>query len=285
MQEHYCVYMHTCPNHKVYIGITGRNPLVRWNSGKGYQQQQLFYNAILKYGWDNIKHEILFSGLSKEEACKIEREQIALHKSNVREFGYNMSDGGDCTAQGVNHFIGFEKDGFTVVGSSDGKLLLQCGKCGKIIARYHSALTQKHHIKCECMKSKRPEPKKYVMIEYRGKVQSAAEWARETGICRDTIMRRLNAGYSSDEIFEMPVKKHRTQEKMIHYCERCGKPFKQSKNRTRYCSAECYSASRPKRPIVKCVTCGREFEGRTWRKEKYCSMECRNADWHNAHGK
>lgn len=69
----FCVYKHTAPNGKVYIGITGRNPLARWNGGNGYRNNPHFWNAICKYGWDNIRHEIIMSGLSKEESeqCEI----------------------------------------------------------------------------------------------------------------------------------------------------------------------------------------------------------------------
>ena len=91
----YCVYRHTCPNGKVYIGITGQNPIKRWSNGGHYRGNCHFYNAILKYGWDNIAHEILFSNLTKEEACQKEIELIACHKSNDPEFGYNHSLGGE----------------------------------------------------------------------------------------------------------------------------------------------------------------------------------------------
>ena len=66
-------------------------------------------------------------------------------------------------------------------------------------------------------------------------------------------------------------------------CERCGKEFKVKRDRTRFCSAECYEAYRPRRPLVKCISCGKEFYGQIYRQSKYCSMECRNKDWHNAH--
>lgn len=95
----YCVYKHTCPNDKVYIGITNQNPLRRWNSGRGYQNQKLFHRAILKYGWDNIRHEILLDDLTKEEAYQKEIELIGQYKSNQKEFGYNVSSGG----QGSNN--------------------------------------------------------------------------------------------------------------------------------------------------------------------------------------
>lgn len=98
----YCVYKHTCPNGKVYIGITGQDPLRRWNNGKSYLKQKFFGSAILKYGWDNIKHEILFDGLSKEEACQKEVELIAKYKSNNKNYGYNLSAGGEFGGKGVH---------------------------------------------------------------------------------------------------------------------------------------------------------------------------------------
>ena len=90
----YSVYKHEAPNGKVYIGITKQEPHKRWLNGKGYQKQQHFFNAILKYGWGNIKHEVLFSGLTKEEAEAKEIELIAKYKSNQRVYGYNRENGG-----------------------------------------------------------------------------------------------------------------------------------------------------------------------------------------------
>lgn len=92
----YIVYKHTAPNNKIYIGITSTPTYKRWDSGNGYKGQ-FFYRAIQKYGWENIKHEILFSDLTKEEACQKEMELIKLYKSNQREFGYNISNGGNCS--------------------------------------------------------------------------------------------------------------------------------------------------------------------------------------------
>lgn len=101
----FCVYKHTAPNGKIYIGITSDNPVHRWNNGKGYKQNVHFYSAIKKFGWNNIKHEILYDGLTKEKACEKEIELIALYKSNMREFGYNNSIGGEATALGFNHSV------------------------------------------------------------------------------------------------------------------------------------------------------------------------------------
>lgn len=91
----YCVYKHESPNGKVYIGITGNNPIERWGNGYHYSNNQHFYRAILKYGWDNMKHEILFTDLTKEEACEKEIELIAKYQSNNPNYGYNHALGGD----------------------------------------------------------------------------------------------------------------------------------------------------------------------------------------------
>ena len=90
----YEVYKHTTPSGKVYIGITSRPHNTRWKKGKGYMTQ-LFGRAVRKYGWENIKHEVLKQGLSKEEAKYWERRYIAQYKSNNPKYGYNQTPGGD----------------------------------------------------------------------------------------------------------------------------------------------------------------------------------------------
>lgn len=92
----YLVYKHTnLINNKVYIGITQQKAEKRWDRGHGYKRQPHFRDAIKKYGWDNFKHEILYDNLSKEEAIEKEIELIAKYKSNNREYGYNISKGGE----------------------------------------------------------------------------------------------------------------------------------------------------------------------------------------------
>jgi len=96
--NNYFVYKHTFPNNKVYIGITQQQPEKRWKNGLGYDShQKIMKRAIKKYGWNNIKHEILFQDLSKDEACKKEIELIAFYDSTNKEKGYNVSQGGEGT--------------------------------------------------------------------------------------------------------------------------------------------------------------------------------------------
>ena len=90
----YKVYKHTFPNGKVYIGITNIGVNRRWrNNGEGYKGQ-FVYKSICKYGWSNVKHEVLFENLTQQEAEQKEIELITFYKSNQREFGYNISNGG-----------------------------------------------------------------------------------------------------------------------------------------------------------------------------------------------
>lgn len=104
-EKKYTVYKHTAPNGKVYIGITGQKPKYRWNNGNGYIENKHFYSAIRKYHWENFKHDILETGLTKEQACAKEFELIAYYDSNNREKGYNGSKGGECSALGIHHSV------------------------------------------------------------------------------------------------------------------------------------------------------------------------------------
>lgn len=98
----YSVYKLTAPNGKVYIGITSRDPKIRWNSGNGYKYNKHFYDAIQKYGWKNIKKDVLYSGISQEDAYRLEIELISKYRSNDREFGYNKSSGGESSVRGLH---------------------------------------------------------------------------------------------------------------------------------------------------------------------------------------
>lgn len=96
------VYEHVFPNGKRYIGITSKNPKARWERGQGYKSKgSAVYNAIQKYGWDNIEHNILFENFTQKQACQKEKELIAFYKTNIRrygdKYGYNMTDGGEGT--------------------------------------------------------------------------------------------------------------------------------------------------------------------------------------------
>lgn len=96
----YSVYMHTCPSGKKYIGITSKTPQERWKNG--YRNNKHFSNAIKQYGWENIKHEVLFRGLTKEDAEQKEIELISLYDTTNQSKGYNIALGGHSNS-GYHH--------------------------------------------------------------------------------------------------------------------------------------------------------------------------------------
>lgn len=92
MTDTWCVYRHTTPEGKVYIGCTGVLPRQRWNYGYGYIKS-LFYTAVQEFGWKNIRHEIVAEGLSRDEAMALEARLIAEHDATNPEKGYNRATG------------------------------------------------------------------------------------------------------------------------------------------------------------------------------------------------
>jgi len=89
--EKWSIYKHTFPDGKVYIGKTMKNPEERWGKlGRGYQGQPIIFDAILAYGWNNIKHEVIFSGLTEREAYLKEQELIRLSCEEGQNGNYNV---------------------------------------------------------------------------------------------------------------------------------------------------------------------------------------------------
>lgn len=98
------VYVHIVPQKisgydydKYYVGITSQLSKQRWRNGKGYysRKNNHFWNAIQKYGWDNIEHEIIAEHLTEDEAKDFEKALIKELDSNNKKYGYNLTCGGD----------------------------------------------------------------------------------------------------------------------------------------------------------------------------------------------
>lgn len=80
-------------NKKAYIGITN-NYVKRWSNHKCCNNPNMVIaKAIKKYGVDNFKFEILYQGLSVEEAEEKEIELIK-NKNTQAPYGYNIQKGG-----------------------------------------------------------------------------------------------------------------------------------------------------------------------------------------------
>jgi group I intron endonuclease len=138
----YIVYMHTSPSGKRYVGITKQSPERRWRRGEGYTKNAYFYNAIQKYGWDNIKSEILSEQLSCGEAKQIEIDLIARYNLNDSNFGYNLTKGGDAGSglSGMSH----PNYGKHLAESTREKISKKAvGRQGPMLGRQHADSTKK----------------------------------------------------------------------------------------------------------------------------------------------
>lgn len=97
--RNYYVYIHTNKlNNKKYIGITCQEPKERWQNGLGYRNQLVFWNAIIKYGWNNFDHYVFPDKYTEEEAKLKEIALIADYHTCILDeqcLGYNMTRGGE----------------------------------------------------------------------------------------------------------------------------------------------------------------------------------------------
>ncbi len=86
-------------NGKIYIGQTTTS-LEQRKKEHEYRasredRQTYFYNALNLYGNQNFKWEIIEYDIDFNELNNREEYWISYYKSNIKEFGYNMTKGGD----------------------------------------------------------------------------------------------------------------------------------------------------------------------------------------------
>lgn len=149
----YKVYIHLFPNNKRYIGVTINPTYVRWGGdGRGYKPQPHLYNAIKKYGWDNIEH-IVYEVDTESEMFYLEKYLISYYQSNNPKYGYNKSTGGDRGGLG-NHISEWHKEriresNHTRIVSEETKLKISSSKKGRRVGPFtqeHKDKLRKSHI-------------------------------------------------------------------------------------------------------------------------------------------
>ena len=87
-------------NNKVYIGASTKTlheRIVRHECDARRTDRRLgrFQKAIIKYGIDNFKFEVLYETDSKDDMFEKEIEFIEKYQSCSKEFGYNLDFGGE----------------------------------------------------------------------------------------------------------------------------------------------------------------------------------------------
>lgn len=95
------VYIHTTPEGKRYVGATRIDPNKRFKNGLGYRYQ-FFYQAILKFGWENITHQ-LYEVDTEEEMHYLEKYLISYYDTTNPDKGYNIAKGDSTQDHGMDH--------------------------------------------------------------------------------------------------------------------------------------------------------------------------------------
>lgn len=140
--------MYIFPNDKRYIGKTCRQLSKRQGANfKRYKRCTLLWNAIQKYGCENIKQVILFENeTTNKEACNIEMFFIEFFKTNVNKYnnpnyGYNLTSGGDGVSDWkpspkrykelCEHLKKYEAQKIQAIKSEDARNKMRLAKLGK----------------------------------------------------------------------------------------------------------------------------------------------------------
>jgi group I intron endonuclease len=89
-------------NGKVYIGKSTYNNIEklinRYSKEIRFSKwNRLIIRAFKKYGFDNFVFEIIESGIINNKLSELEIKYIKLHQSNNRQYGYNLTIGGEGT--------------------------------------------------------------------------------------------------------------------------------------------------------------------------------------------
>lgn len=94
MEKLYIIYLHKNKiNGKCYVGQTCQSPNTRWGKdGWHYHDQEYFYRAIQKYGWDNFEHIVLEQDIPKSKVDERECYWGGYYHSLAPE-GYNLALG------------------------------------------------------------------------------------------------------------------------------------------------------------------------------------------------
>lgn len=156
----YSVYIHITPIGKIYVGITCQNVEYRWRKGKGYVHNIYFSRAIEKYGWDNIKHIVLYEGLNKKEAEAKEIEIIKKYNTTDKRYGYNIECGGN-----LNKSIS-EETRKKMSEAKKGKIGSRLGTTQSDETRKKLSEIQKGKILKEDTKNKIHEANSYIVLKY-----------------------------------------------------------------------------------------------------------------------
>lgn len=171
----YSLYIHIVPKEisgydwdKYYVGITKQDLTKRWGTnGHGYYGQP-FWNAINKYGWNNLKHVVVSNLCTELNACELEQDIITYLKSTNQKYGYNVHAGGfggssDNLNSGIYEDLTEKRFGMLTVTKRVEDKIRNSGRkipmwecvcdCGNTIICSREVLMRKNKTDCGCQRS------------------------------------------------------------------------------------------------------------------------------------
>ena len=212
--DKYSLYIHTNKkNGKRYVGITKREPPEsRWGTnGNNYRESPHLYSAIQKYGWDNFDHELIHSGMTRDDACLLEKHFISFYKTQNRDYGYNVFEGGTAPSvpeevrQKMSKSMMGNKNCLGRVTSEETKRKISGSQKGRPLTEEHrKALCKPKSVTYPCSEERRQriiaakkDKKSVICIETGVIYPSIHECARQMNIPATSICAVLNGRHNS----------------------------------------------------------------------------------------
>lgn len=90
------VYCLTFPNGKRYVGISLYSIEDRFKHYKNLncKKQSRLFNALKKYGPENVEFNIILQSNDKTKVLKVENQLISIYNLTSKKYGYNILSGG-----------------------------------------------------------------------------------------------------------------------------------------------------------------------------------------------
>lgn len=111
-------------NKKIYVGQTNNLDRRMQEHKHDERNNHPIHNAIKKYGWENFEVSVLYYGVNYNEK---EKEYIKLYKSNRKEYGYNITTGGqDSSGENNPQSKLSQSDVYQIISDLKGNNSIEC---------------------------------------------------------------------------------------------------------------------------------------------------------------